>query len=143
MQDRPCPFCPINERRIIEVRQRVVVALSNPRLMPGHTLVIPKRHVDELITLTGEERHELIDTVAYYEQKIKAAFGPGAGCTDRHNDMPFMPKTERSVPEHLHWHILPRSWCDEYYEMVMKYETGMFKPLSEEESERMRTLLAE
>ena len=43
---------------------------SNPRLMEGHLLVIPKRHVEKLSELNEEERKELFDTVIEYQEKI-------------------------------------------------------------------------
>lgn len=33
--------------RVVRESRLSIVMLSNPRLMPGHTLVIPKRHIEK------------------------------------------------------------------------------------------------
>ncbi len=45
-----CPFCDIeqnNSHRSVIDGDLISVILSNPRLMPGHALVIPKRHIEK------------------------------------------------------------------------------------------------
>lgn len=56
-----CPFCKINPDRtkIVEEAEKAFVCLSNPRLMPGHLLVIPKRHAEHLSELDAQERKEI------------------------------------------------------------------------------------
>ena len=53
-----CPFCNINSEktRILEDKKFVRVIFSNPRLMPGHLLIIPKRHVEKISELNKEEQ---------------------------------------------------------------------------------------
>jgi diadenosine tetraphosphate (Ap4A) HIT family hydrolase len=68
-----CPFCKIiteNSERIIRQTERVFVVLSNPKLMRGHLLVIPKRHVEKLSELDKEERVELFEEIINIENKI-------------------------------------------------------------------------
>ncbi|MEK7123070.1 MAG: HIT domain-containing protein, partial [Patescibacteria group bacterium] len=85
-----CPFCHIKEReqeRVLEEREHVFVILSDPRLVPGHLLVIPRRHVEKLSELDAEEREELFDTVVKYQEKILDKHA--AGCDIRQNYRPF------------------------------------------------------
>jgi len=53
-----CPFCNINSEktRILKDGNFTRVVFSNPRLMPGHLLVIPKRHVEKISDLNKEEQ---------------------------------------------------------------------------------------
>ena len=56
-----CPFCNINKEKtvIINEGKNTRVILSNPKLMQGHLLVIPKRHVEKISQLEKNEREEL------------------------------------------------------------------------------------
>lgn len=58
-----CPFCNINEEKtkIISEGKYTFIVLSNPRLMKGHMLIIPKRHVENITELSVEEKKELFD----------------------------------------------------------------------------------
>ena len=74
-----CPFCEIDyqKTKIIQINQWTYVVFSNPRITPGHLLVIPKRHVERLSQLTANERRELGETVITYQEKIIAGISPG------------------------------------------------------------------
>ncbi|PIZ88519.1 MAG: hypothetical protein COX90_04175 [Candidatus Nealsonbacteria bacterium CG_4_10_14_0_2_um_filter_38_17] len=64
-----CPFCNINKEktRIIKEGKNVFVVFSNPRLVKGHLLVIPKRHVVKISELNAKEKKELFDTVIEFQ----------------------------------------------------------------------------
>lgn len=136
-----CRFCEIEEKqkqRILTVRDRVVVIFSNPRLMPGHLLVIPKRHAVSLAELSAEEQKELFDTVINFQEKILKHVA--AGCDIRQNNRPFLPESELTV-RHVHIHLQPREFEDELYVKAQQYEKEVFKPLPEEEVRKYRELL--
>ena len=146
-----CPFCFINATRnpILYRGRFVVVILSNKRLMPGHTLVLPTRHVSTLTELSEEEFMELMLTARRFQAKIKTLW-PDAnpGCDLLQHDRPFMRGSSAAqgglaVPEHLHIHLRPRTWKDEYYEKVLCHETSMLLEPSSEELQRMVNLLGE
>ncbi|MFB6075592.1 MAG: HIT family protein [Candidatus Aenigmatarchaeota archaeon] len=67
-----CPFCNIDTEKtcILEEREHTRVIFSNPRLMPGHLLVIPKRHVEKLAELNKEEKKEIFDVTIEFEERI-------------------------------------------------------------------------
>jgi len=146
VQDMPepeCPFCLIQssaeEEGILFKGQHVFVILSSPRLMEGHLLVIPKIHVSELSALTADETGELFGVAIGFQKRLKELFQ--SGCDLSQHDRPFMPTTRLTVPHHLHIHLKPRTWKDEYYEKVQQYETDLFKDLSSEERGRLWGLL--
>ncbi|HRZ30337.1 MAG TPA: HIT family protein [Candidatus Paceibacterota bacterium] len=121
-----CPFCRILEskkERVIEEGKLVFVIFSNPRLMKGHLLVIPKRHVEKPSCLNAQERKELFDTLLSYQDKILSQFS--SGCDIRQNCRPFQKQSDLKV-NHVHFHLQPRELFDELYEKVQKFETNIF-----------------
>ena len=142
--DSNCPFCAVDKEknRILLETHSVIVILSNPRLMPGHTLVIPRRHVAAWTDLAAFAREELLETAIRFQGKLKRLH-PGGGCDLSQHDRPFMPTTKLTIPRHMHIHLRPRTWCDEFYEKVSKHETDVFQDLTQEEKEKFQKLLAE
>lgn len=128
-----CPFCEIinnKTERIIKETKNVFVILSNPRLMPGHLLVIPKRHIEKFSELSSEERGDLFDMAIKLEEKILENFSSGCDMTQHYR--PFL-KQGRLKVNHLHIHLRPREFEDEFYQKVLKHEKDVFRDLSEEE----------
>jgi len=135
-----CPFCNINKEktRIIKEGKNVFVVFSNPRLMKGHLLVIPKRHILKISELDKEEKEELLDTVIEFQEKILQKIS--SGCDVRQNYRPFQKQTGLKV-DHLHIHLLPREFEDELYQKCQINEKRIFSNLEEEEIKRISTLL--
>ncbi|HVQ00454.1 MAG TPA: HIT domain-containing protein [Candidatus Thermoplasmatota archaeon] len=135
-----CPFCSIDEQKtaIVEKREAVYVALSNPRLVRGHLLVIPRRHVEKLAELTQEELTVLWDTVVEFQEKILTSFS--TGCDVRQNYRPFQRQSRVKV-DHLHVHLIPREFKDQIYQVTQIYETQLFEDLEEEEKRDVLLLL--
>ncbi|MBI2023879.1 HIT family protein [Candidatus Giovannonibacteria bacterium] len=121
-----CPFCSIDEdkTRIIEEKERIVVILSSPSLMPGHILVIPKRHIEKISELNPDERADLFDTAIEYHKKIIERFSKG--CDMRQHYRPFLAQSDVKV-DHVHIHLLPRENEDELYQKSMQFERDMWQ----------------
>ena len=134
-----CPFCNIDQEktRIIEEREGVLVVLSNPRLMPGHTLIIPKRHVEKISELNPEERKELFDTAINYQKKIIEKYA--TGCDMRQNFRPFLSQSDIKV-DHVHIHLLPRENEDELYQKSVQFEHEMWARPNEAELKKFMDL---
>lgn len=135
-----CPFCNIEKEktRIIKEGKHVFVVFSNPRLVEGHLLVIPKRHVEKVSELGEEERKELLDTVIEFQEKILSKFS--SGCDIRQNYRPFQ-KQDGIKVNHLHVHLQPREFKDELYQKSQIFERKLFKKLSDEEIKKFTKLL--
>jgi len=135
-----CPFCEINKEktRIIKQGKNVFVIFSNPRLMEGHLLVIPKRHIEKLSELNEEEKKELFDTVIEYQEKILKNISPG--CDIRQNYRIFQGQNNLKI-DHLHIHLQPREFKDDLYKKCQIFEKDVFKQLTEEEIEKVLKLL--
>lgn len=140
LNNNDCPFCNINtlKTRTLEEGQRVRVIFSNPRLVKGHLLVTPKRHVEQPWELTDDELKEIFSHIHNLQQKISETLG--TGCDIRQNYRPFMKQGKLKV-DHLHFHLLPRTFQDELYERSMKYETDIFSDLPEQEIVEVRSAL--
>lgn len=133
-----CPFCDYvtSKDRLIAEKERTIVILSNPRLMPGHLLVVPKRHALRISELDKEELAELVDTLAEFERKIISF---ASGCDVRQNYRPFIPQRRDKV-DHIHFHLLPREDEDELYQKSMVFEMDLFRELPEEERAEVEEL---
>lgn len=131
-----CPFCEINndKNRIIKESKYSFVMLSNPRLMPGHLLVIPKRHIEKLSDLKEVERKDLWNLVIEFEEKILKYVSKG--CDIRQNYRPFQKQSDLKV-NHLHVHLQPREFEDQLYKKSQIHETELFKKLSKKEIDKI------
>ncbi len=137
-----CPFCNIiskdTERKLYE-SEHVFAVLSNPRLVPGHILVIPKRHVEKFGDLSKEERSELLDEAIKIEENILKHF---SGCDLSQHFRPFLPQSQLKV-NHLHIHLRPREFEDELYKKVQIHEKEVFTKLEQDEFEKYKKLFFE
>lgn len=137
-----CPFCNVDlERtRILKEGKYTFVTLSNPRLVDGHLLVVPKRHVEAPFQLNEEERKELFDTVLEFQKKILSKFS--SGCDIHQNYRPFQKQGQIKV-NHVHFHLIPREFEDELYQKCQIHETTLFRMLTEEKKEEFAKLFTE
>jgi len=138
-----CGFCNLDPKRnkVVYDGDLVFVMPSNPRLMQGHLLVIPKRHIEKPWELTSEERKEIFETVLKFQKKVidhKIA----TGCDIRQNYRPFLPEGETKV-NHVHYHILPRKLNDHLFEKSEIGHGKVFKMMTEEELETSVKLFEE
>jgi diadenosine tetraphosphate (Ap4A) HIT family hydrolase len=135
-----CPFCKIDKKRtkVIEIKKNVLVIFSNKRLVPGHLLVVPRRHVLSPSDLNETERKEIFDTIIEYQEKIVPRIA--AGCDVKLNYRPFLKQDDHKV-DHIHFHLLPRNLFDELFERSDKYHTVIFKKLPDEELKTFLPLL--
>ena len=136
-----CPFCNINYEitRVLKEGEHVWVMFSNPRLMHGHLLIVPKRHVQKISELNKEERQELFDTTIEFQEKILEKLA--GGCDIRQNYRPFQ-KQDHIKVDHLHIHLHPRELFDELYKKCQIFETDIFTKLHVDELDKIhKTLL--
>jgi len=132
-----CPFCSADER-IIKENDLAFVVLSNPRKIPGHFLVIPKRHVEKPWELKEKEVKAIFDLVLFTQKKVTEKLA--AGCDVRQNYRPFLKQGKTKI-DHIHYHVLPRDFEDDLYTKVEHREAEMFGELTLEEQEEMEKIL--
>jgi diadenosine tetraphosphate (Ap4A) HIT family hydrolase len=132
----PCPFCNVIELkyRLLEEGDDFIVILSDPRLMPGHTLVIPKRHILKPSEMTAEERINIFNAILKWQDIITGIFS--TGCDVRQNYRPFIKENVLKI-DHVHYHLIPREFEDKHFFIVDKNAQTLFEPLSEEERKKI------
>ena len=134
-----CPFCDVSSR-VLKENAQAQVFLSNPRKVPGHFLVTPKRHVEQPWELKPEELQAIFELIFFVEQKIIGKLGEGANI--RQNYLPFVKQGQVKV-NHVHFHIIPRSQGDYLYKVAEQYEDGLFAELDPVERDEVAKLLDE
>jgi histidine triad (HIT) family protein len=137
MTKTDCPFCQPDER-VLKSNEHAQILLSNPHKVPGHILVVPKRHIEKPWDLTAEELQAIFDLIFFVEQRIIGKLGDGVDI--RQNYRPFMEQSELKV-DHVHFHVIPRSLHDYIYKVSEQYETELFAELDPVEAEAVAKLL--
>jgi histidine triad (HIT) family protein len=138
MSKTDCPFCDPGEV-VVKTNEHANVLLSDPHKVPGHLLVLPKRHVEKPWDLTREEITDIFDLIFFVEQKLVGQLGDGVDI--RQNYRPFV-KPNRLKVDHVHFHILPRSEGDYLYKVSGQYENGLFAALDAGERDAVVKILA-
>ena len=98
-----CPFCALPFERIIHTSQHGLIIRDGFPISPGHTLVIPRRHVDSFFNLTEDERIDLLGLLDQAKAGIEKEFKPDTYNIGI-NDGPAAGQTVL----HLHIHLIPR-----------------------------------
>ncbi len=103
MNGKPCPFCTLASHRIIDGDPTGLVFRDAFPVSPGHTLVIPRRHVGSFFELTASERESLLVLLESAKRRLDEELKPNAyniGINDG-------PAAGQTVP-HVHIHLIPR-----------------------------------
>jgi len=103
-----CPFCALPDARILSSGPFGVVIRDAYPVSPGHTLIIPRRHVGSFFELTADERGSLLGLLEAAKRELDVMRRPD-GYNIGINDGPAAGQT---VP-HLHIHLIPRYQGDQ------------------------------
>jgi len=98
-----CPFCALPPERIVLSNLQGMVIRDAFPVTPGHTLVIPRRHIGTFFEVETTERDALMMLLAEAKRRLDEEFKPAAyniGINDG-------PSAGQTVP-HLHIHLIPR-----------------------------------
>lgn len=99
----PCPFCTLPPERIVAANAVGWVVRDAYPVSPGHTLIIPRRHMGSFFELSADERLGLLALLDEARAALQASDAP-QGYNIGVNDGPAAGQT---VP-HLHIHLIPR-----------------------------------
>jgi diadenosine tetraphosphate (Ap4A) HIT family hydrolase len=97
-----CPFCTLLSSGIVANDYAKAIPDGFP-VSPGHTLIIPKRHIGSLFEATEEERAALFDLLGVMREKLLQELNPD-GFNIGINDGAAAGQTVM----HLHIHLIPR-----------------------------------
>ena len=106
---RPCTFCAIVAGEVPATRvledDGFVAFLDVRPLFPGHTLVVPRPHVEVLTDLPAGDVGPLFDRVRALAAAMEVGLGAQGSFVAVNN------RVSQSVP-HLHVHVVPRTKGD-------------------------------
>ena len=98
-----CPFCTLPPNRVLGRNDHAVWIRDGYPVSPGHSLVIPTRHVGSFFDITADERAAMLQLLDEARAAATGEFHPD-GFNIGINDGPAAGQT---VP-HLHIHLIPR-----------------------------------
>lgn len=118
-----CPFCrlaaggedPLNSQRDVVRRTAGAMAFIAPRWWPnnpGHVLVVPVGHHENLYELPTEAGHAVHDLVREVAIAVRHTYGCDGVSTRQHNE----PAGNQDV-WHYHVHVFPRHAGDDLYRL--------------------------
>lgn len=120
-----CVFCakplqPDAESYIVARGEHAYVVLNLYPYNSGHLLVVPFRHVADLLELTDEESNEINQLLRDALKVVRTAFSPdGANIGINLGDA-----AGAGIAQHLHWHIVPR-WSGDTNFLPVLAETNV------------------
>ena len=104
-----CLFCAIvagdQPAHVVLDEEHVLGFLDVRPVFKGHTLLVPKQHVDTLVDLPGELSGPLFDAARRTASAVTTALGAQGSFVAMNNVV------SQSVP-HLHVHVVPRTKGD-------------------------------
>ena len=103
MTSKPCPFCTLPAQRILGQNEHAIWLRDGFPVSPGHSLVIPKRHMASFFDASEAERVALLELLDQAKAAAVAEFQPD-GFNIGINDGPAAGQTIG----HLHIHLIPR-----------------------------------
>lgn len=108
MTEKPCPFCALPAERVLGQNADALWIRDGFPVSPGHSLVIPKRHIGSFFETSPQERAALLELLDQAQAAAGAEFHPD-GFNIGINDGAAAGQT---VP-HLHIHLIPRFLSDQ------------------------------
>ena len=99
----PCVFCALPANRLVQSNATAIAIRDAYPVSPGHSLIIPKRHIGSFFEVSSVERADLMALLASMRALLNAELNPEAyniGINDG-------PQAGQTVP-HMHMHLIPR-----------------------------------
>ncbi len=98
-----CPFCNPDKSRVIVANDHAMAIYDGFPVTPGHSLIVPKRHIASFFEATGEEQAAMLDLLTEIRQLLLKERSPD-GFNIGINDGTAAGQTIM----HLHIHLIPR-----------------------------------
>ena len=137
-----CIFCRIQRgeesERVLARTDLGFAVLNRYPYSPGHILVIPNRHVGELEDLNDEESLGLQQLMKRSVKALREEYAPHGF----NIGMNLGRVAGAGVPDHLHWHVVPR-WSADTSFMPVVGQTIVLPELVAETARRLAPRFAE
>lgn len=98
-----CPFCQIEKSRVVIENEHAFVIYDGYPISPGHSLIIPKRHIASFFEAKQEEQVSLLELLNQMQLNLIEAFKP-----DGFNIGINVGEAAGQTVMHLHIHLIPR-----------------------------------
>ena len=122
--------------RIVYRGQNCFVILNTYPYTPGHVMIVPYAHLDELRKLPPEAAHEMMELSQRMESVLRELYSP-----DGVNlGMNIGKAAGAGIAGHIHMHVLPRWVADANFLSVVS-ETRVLPETLEETWKRMTTAM--
>lgn len=119
---KQCIFCKIINKEIpghiLFENEYVLAFLDISQTTKGHTLVIPKKHVEDVFSMTEEDMAHVFSVVPKIANALKTTFNAD-GMTIVNNNKPVAGQTVF----HYHVHLIPRYTFEDSFDV--KYTNNM------------------
>jgi ATP adenylyltransferase len=138
VEDR-CVFCALLEEgdpdgeRILRRDQAAFAALAKYPYAPGHVLVLPTRHAADVEDLTADEQLAISSLVQRTVRVLRQASEPHGF----NIGLNLGRVAGAGIPEHLHWHVVPR-WSGDTNFMPVIGDTRVLPELLDETFAKLR-----
>ena len=143
--DRVCVFCRALELApddddawVLAREEHAFVTLAKFPYNPGHLLVLPVRHTGELEELSPEEHAAIARLLIRGTAALRAASQPHGF----NIGLNLGRVAGAGIPEHLHWHVVPR-WGGDTNFMPVVGETRVLPELLAESFRKLQRHLEE
>ena len=103
MQPGACPFCDVEPGRIVAQTPLTLTLRDAFPVSPGHTLIVPKRHVADLFDATDAEAAEVWQAMRNAAAELTKRYHP-----DGFNVGVNVGSAAGQTVMHLHLHLIPR-----------------------------------
>jgi diadenosine tetraphosphate (Ap4A) HIT family hydrolase len=100
---KTCLFCTLPVERIVMDNSLAIAIRDGFPVSPGHTLIIPKRHVSTFFDTTAEERLSMFELMDKAKLALDAEFHPAAYNIGVNDGL-----AAGQTILHVHIHLIPR-----------------------------------
>ncbi len=132
-----CPFCQSKDQPARE-NELAQVFMSNPHKVPGHVLVMPKRHIEQPWDLTAAELQAVFELIFAIEKSFIGKLGDGIDI--RQSYWPFK-EADGLKAKHVLFHVIPRSKDDYLFQNEDGHKPDLYAELDEAEGDAVAQLL--
>jgi ATP adenylyltransferase len=132
-----CVFCALlsdegEQHRVLTRTDLAFVTLAKYPYNPGHVLVLPTRHVAEVSEVKPDEAAEIFELL----QRSVAALREASEPHGFNVGLNLGRAAGAGIPEHLHWHVVPR-WSGDTNFMPVIGETRVLPELLDQTWEKL------
>jgi ATP adenylyltransferase len=134
-----CVFCKAAsqtlgfESLVLQKNSRVMVILNKFPYNSGHVMVLPVQHEGDFLNLTDELAAELGVTIKKVTAVLQKVYQPSGFNIGMNNGA----IAGAGIPEHLHWHIIPR-WLGDTNFFPLIGETKVLPETLEQTYEKLK-----